>query len=246
MTPGVASLVPRGIHRPNGEDEGVEAVIAGIAGRVLELIEPLYATAGYAVIAVGVLAERSIFLGLIVPGDVILVLGGVYAAQGELSIVAVIALGTVAGCLGESIGYGLGRRYGRTLIARLPFVNRVEHRFDDAERYFERHGGKTVAIGRYATAAGAFVPFVAGLARMRYRRFLVFDVPAILVWAAAISLFGFAFGKNVDLVDRALSRFGYVMLAILVAFLGGRWAIIRLRGRRDAGEQDPGSPSRPS
>lgn len=210
----------------------MDAELAGIAGRVLELIEPLYANAGYIVIALGVLAERSIFLGLVVPGDVILVLGGVYAAQGKLSLALVIALGTLAGCVGESIGYWLGRRYGRTLIARLPFVNRIEHRFEGAEAYFQKHGGKTVAIGRYATAAGAFVPFVAGLARMRYRRFLVFDVPAILVWAAAISLFGYLFGKNVDLVDRALSQFGYAMLGLLVLFLAGRWALARIRSRR--------------
>src|SRR5207248_7761421 len=108
------------------------------------------------------LAERSILLGLFVPGDVILALGGVYAARGDLELWAVILIGTAAAICGESIGYWLGRRYGVGLIGRIPLVRRLEGRMENAREYFRHHGGKTVAIGRYATAAGAFVPFVAG------------------------------------------------------------------------------------
>src|SRR5438046_1091583 len=80
-----------------------------------------------------------------------------------------------------------------------------------------------VAVGRYASAVGAFVPFTAGLGRMPYRRFLLWDVPAIVVWATGITVFGYAAGRNLDLIDKVLSRFGYIMLGILVGFVGGRW-----------------------
>jgi membrane protein DedA with SNARE-associated domain len=115
------------------------------------------------------------------------------------------------------------------LIRRLPFVNRLEPRLEVVEKYFDRHGGKTVAIGRYATAAGALVPFVAGMAGMRYRRFLMFDAPAVLLWAVGITLVGYVFGRNLDVVERILSRFGWGILALLVLSIGGRivWKLLR-------------------
>jgi len=134
--------------------------------KLVHWVEPAFVTAGYLIIAVAVLLERSVFIGLIVPGDVILALGGVYAAQSKLTLVTVIVIGTVAAVAGESTGYWLGRRFGRRLISRIPLVRRLAHQLDAAEQYFARHGGKTVAIGRYATAAGAFVPFSAGGGRM--------------------------------------------------------------------------------
>src|SRR5512132_1275492 len=130
----------------------------GLIHEIVRWFGPLFASAGYVIVAVGVVLERSILLGLLVPGDVIIALGGVYAARGDLDVVAVIVIAFLAAITGESTGFWLGRRYGMRLIRRLPFVNRIEPRLESVEVYFERHGGKTVAIGRYATAAGAFLP----------------------------------------------------------------------------------------
>jgi len=201
----------------------------GVIREIVQWVGPLFATAGYVIVAVGVLAERSILIGLIVPGDVIIALGGVYAARGELNVIAVMAIAFVAAICGESIGYWLGRTYGMRLIRRLPFVNRLEPRLEGVEDYFSKHGGKTVAVGRYATAAGALVPFVAGAARMPYRRFLVYDAPAVLLWAIGITLVGYVFGRNLDLVEKILSRFGWGILALLALFVVGRFAWKRLR-----------------
>jgi membrane-associated protein len=203
-----------------------------IAEKIVQWVEPAFAVAGYEIVAIAVLAERSIFIGLIVPGDVILALGGVYASKGKLSLPLVIVIGTLAAITGESIGYWLGHKYGRGLIRHIPLVRRLEGQLEDAERYFKRHGGKTVAIGRYATAAGAFVPFAAGVGRMPYRRFLLFDVPAIAVWAAGITIFGYAFGQHIQLVDTVLSRFGYIALGALGGFILGRFLWKRLGSRR--------------
>jgi membrane-associated protein len=204
--------------------------------KLVHWIEPVFATAGYFIIAGAVLAERSIFIGLIVPGDLILALGGVYASQGKMNVVGVIVIGMVAATAGESIGYWLGRRHGMGLIRKLPLVNRLEKPLDNAKEYFDRHGGKTVAIGRYATAAGAFIPFTAGVARMPYRRFIMFDAPAIAVWAIGITLFGYVFGRNLEFVDKVLSRFGYIMLGVVVGFIVGRivWKKLRARSKQSA------------
>jgi membrane protein DedA with SNARE-associated domain len=209
-------------------------VIGAIVESIIKFLAPAYSTFGYAIVAGGVLAERSILIGLVVPGDVILALGGIYAARGQLDLQWVILIGTFAAIFGESIGYYLGRRYGMRLIRRIPLVRRLESRLEGAEEYFKRHGGKTVAIGRYATAAGAFIPFVAGMGRMRYTRFLAFDVPAIAIWATGITLFGYFFNEQLDFVDRVLSRFGFVILLLLILFVGGWIAYSRLRGEKDA------------
>jgi len=205
--------------------------VAAIVEQILKVIAPAYTVAGYAIVAAGVLAERSILVGLFVPGDVILALGGVYAARGDLALWAVVAIGAGAATCGESIGYWLGRRYGVRLIKRIPLVRRLERRVEGAEDYFRRYGGMTVALGRYATAAGAFVPFVAGTSRMDYRRFLAFDVPAIAVWATGITLFGYFFGEHIGFIDRALSRFGLIVLGVLVVAAGG-YLLYRRRQRR--------------
>jgi membrane-associated protein len=195
--------------------------VLSLIEQLVKAIAPAYSVAGYAIVAVGVLAERSILIGLFVPGDVILALGGVYAGRGDLAVGAVIAIGIVAAICGESIGYWLGRRYGKSLLTRTPVLRRLEGRLDGAQVYFRRHGGWTVALGRYATAAGAFIPFVAGMGRMDYRRFLLFDIPAIIVWATGITLVGYFFGENLDVIDRVLSRFGLIMLGVLVVGIGG-------------------------
>jgi membrane-associated protein len=216
-------------------------MIAAILEDLVKWVGPTFAAAGYPIVGVAVFLERSVFIGLIVPGDVILALGGIYAARGDLGLPWVIVLGILAAVAGESTGFWLGRRYGRGLVRRIPLIRRLEGRLDAAEDYFRRNGGRTVALGRYATAAGAFVPFVAGLSRMRYRRFLAFDVPAIVVWAVAIVLLGYYLEGELDLVDRILSRFGWIMLGLLVGVVGGRIVFNRLRKRK---EEEPASTSK--
>ena len=206
-----------------------------IVERLVHWIEPAFTAAGYWIIAAGVLMERSIFVGLIIPGDVILALGGVFSSQHKMNLTAVIAVGSVAAIAGETIGFWLGRKFGVRILRRLPFFGgSLSRLLEESEEYFKRHGGKTVAIGRYATAAGAFVPFTAGAARMPYPRFLAFDIPAILVWATGISIFGYFFGQNLGFVDKVLSRFGYAVLIAAVLFFGGRY-LLKKRNERKKG-----------
>jgi len=111
-------------------------------------------------------------------------------------------------------------------------VRRLAPRLDAAEEYFARRGAATVFIGRFATAAGAFIPFVAGIARMPFGRFLLVDIPAVVLWAGAIATVGYAFGSNLDRVERILSRFGLAALVILIVLIGGR-ALLRRRNRTE-------------
>ena len=205
--------------------------------RIVSVIEPYFLAAGYLIIAGGVLMERSVFIGLIIPGDFILALGGVYASQHKMDLAGVIVVGCLAAICGESIGFWLGRKFGVRLVRRVPYVGRwLAEKLEASEEYFRKHGGKTVALGRYATAAGAFIPFSAGAGRMKYWRFLLFDVPAIIVWAIGITVFGYFFGNHLAFVDKVLSRFGYAVLGLVVVFFLGRWLWKRWRERREGGD----------
>ena len=209
-------------------------VAFSLVEKIVHWIEPAFIAAGYFIIAAGVLLERSVFIGLIVPGDLILALGGVYASQHKMNLAVVIVIGTLAAITGESVGFLLGRHYGRRVVRRIPFIGDwLSTKLEQSEEYFKKHGGLTVAIGRYATAAGAFIPFTAGASKMSYRTFILFDAPAIAVWAAGISIFGYAFGQHLDFIDKTLSRFGYIVLGLVVILFAGRWLWRRWRPRRD-------------
>jgi membrane protein DedA with SNARE-associated domain len=199
---------------------------------IVERVGPVFQAAGYWIVAGAVVLERSVFIGLIIPGDVILALGGIYAAREEMSLPWVIVTATFAAIVGESVGYWLGRKYGVGLISRLPLVGRLAPKLEAAEEYFRTHGGKTVFIGRFATAAGSFIPFVAGVAKMPFGRFLAVDVPAIILWAGGIATVGYVFGSNLDRVERLLSRFGLVALGLLALFILVRFLVKRRRQRQ--------------
>jgi membrane-associated protein len=211
-------------------------IALSLVEKIVHWVEPAFISAGYLIVAAAVLCERSIFVGLVVPGDLILALGGVYAAQHKMDLTGVIVVGILAAITGESIGYWLGRRFGHRLLRRIPLLRRLEDRLTDAEAYFKRHGGKTVFIGRYATAIGAFVPFTAGMGKMSYRRFLAFDVPAIAIWATGISIFGYFFGRNLKFVDKVLSRFGYVVAAAAAGYFLGRWLWKKWHGKQTSAD----------
>jgi undecaprenyl-diphosphatase len=208
---------------------------------VLDWVRPLYAGWwAYALIGAVILADRGAFVGLVVPGDLFLALGGIYAGRHDLNILLVIAVAIAAALVGESASFWIGRRYGIRVVRRVPLANRLEPKLDAARSYFRRHGGKTVFVGRYVSVAGTFVPFSAGMSDMPYGQFLLFDAVAVAVWAAAVALLGYFLSARVDLVDTILSRFGWGLLALLVLVVVGRvvwkrrteiWRWVRARWR---------------
>jgi membrane-associated protein len=199
-------------------------MIGALVKTVIDWFGPLYAGAlGYALIAGIVFLDRGAFTGVVIPGDLFLVLGGIFAARGDLSLPVVIVVGLVAGVAGETLSYWLGRKWGVRIIRRLPLANRFEKHLDSAKDYFDRHGGKTVFIGRYVSVAGTFMPFAAGMSDMAFPKFLLFDAAAIAMWAVAVTLLGYFLNSQVELADRIISDFGWLLLVLVVLFCGGRF-----------------------
>lgn len=130
---------------------------------IVDVFGPLYSGAvGYLAIAGLTFLDRGAFTGVVLPGELFLALGGVYAGRGDLSVVVVMLVGALAGLLGETVSFWLGHRYGVRITRHLPLANRFEKHLDEAHDYFRRNGGKTIFIGRYVSVVGTFMPFAEG------------------------------------------------------------------------------------
>jgi undecaprenyl-diphosphatase len=163
--------------------------------------------------------EASVFVGFVLPGETAVLLGGVIASQHRVSLTGVMIAAIVGAILGDSVGYLVGRRFGAPLQqSRLGRV--VGHeRWQSAEDFLRRRGGPSVFLGRWTALLRALVPAAAGMARLPYRTFLVWNVAGGVLWAAAMTLAGFGAGHAYKQLEHYLGIWAFVLLALIVAGL---------------------------
>jgi undecaprenyl-diphosphatase len=173
---------------------------------------------GYAMIILFVFAEG---VGVPLPGETALVMAAALAAQGRLSLVGVIAAGTLGSLLGGSGGYWIGRLGGIALLRR----DRRWWRADGgglarAQRFFERYGAPSVFLARFVALLRTVVAMLAGASRMPFGRFTLYNGLGGLAWATAVGVVGYLFGRNLPRLQRGLGRAG-LAVALLVSLLTG-------------------------
>ena len=190
--------------------------------RILALIEHY----GYLVVLFGVMLEST---GVPLPGETILLAAGVLVQRGHLDLGYTIAFGIAGAVLGDQIGYWVGREGGRPFVlkwGRYLFI--TQERLGRAEAFFERHGGKAVFLARFFSGLRVFGALVAGISRMRWGIFRLYNALGGAVWATAVVLLGYFLGSSLALVERWLGRATLVLalvLAVAVGFyLAYRWA----------------------
>lgn len=168
----------------------------------------------YAILFLIVFVETGLVVMPFLPGDSLLFAAGALAGVGALDP-WVLGIGLFAAAvLGDSLNYFIGSRVGALVQARDSRWIRRDH-LDRAQAFFERHGGKSIVIARFAPFLRTFVPFVAGAGRMEYRRFLLYNVLGALLWVAGFVGLGYFFG-NLPGVKR---HFTWVLLGIIVLSL---------------------------
>ena len=178
---------------------------------------------------VGALAflETGAFVGLVFPGETAVILGGAVAGQGEISIELMLGIVWFCAWAGDSVSFLIGQRLGRDFVLRHgPKVRITRERFGQVERYFKRHGGKTILIGRFIGLVRALAPFIAGSSGMRYRAFLPFSVLGTGLWAAAFSLLGFFLSRSINEATEIAGR-GTLVFAVTVAAIAGVVVAVR-------------------
>ena len=202
-----------------------------------QLLKDVGSTLGaWTYLLVGVLCflESGAFVGLLVPGETAIVIGGFVAGQGKIDIVLLIAIAWFAAVAGDLVSFGLGRRLGREfLVEHGPRVQITEQRIEHVERFYDRHGGKAVFLGRWVGLVRAVSPFLAASSGMRLRRFLPYDVLAAGGMVTVFALLGYVFWRSLDKV-LALAREGLLALGVTIAVVVGIVAAVQwLRDERN-------------
>jgi membrane protein DedA with SNARE-associated domain len=178
-------------------------------------------------------------MGLPFPGETLLLLGGASAGAGYLEIWGVISAAAGGALVGDTLGYELGRWGGRPLLERYGHLVYLKPRhLARAEAFIARYGTKAVFFGRFIAILRTYSAFLAGVSRLPYPRFLLFNAAGGILWALTYGWLGAAFGSQWPLIQLWAGRAGLLMLGLLVlvalAVLLGRWAIrheARLRAR---------------
>jgi len=186
-----------------------------------------------AIAGFGMLLETSLLVGLIVPGDTIVIITStaVTGWADYLSLVGVVVLGALAG---ESIGFALGHYFGPKIRASRLGKRIGERAWNQAENYLDRRGGIAVFISRFLPVLHSLIPVTVGMGAMRYRTFMAWTVPACIIWSVAyISVGALAAGSYRQLSGQ-LHAAGYIFVGIIGAFLLAVVVVKKLLSRSQA------------
>ncbi|KAB1912404.1 DedA family protein [Micromonospora sp. AMSO31t] len=177
--------------------------------------------------------EASTFLGLVVPGEIAVLVGGVLAHEGRLPLWAVILAAVAGAAVGDQVGYLVGRRYGRRLLARAPQRLVRSGELSRALGLVRRRGAAAVVLGRWAAALRALVPGLAGLSGIPRRAFTVANLAGGALWAVTVALLGYLAGASFRLLERRLGWGGEALLAVVVLVVAVRLVQARRTARRE-------------
>lgn len=214
-----------------------------MAETIFQTLSVFFARYGYWVIFFGVMLENA---GLPVPGETVLLFAGFLAYQGDIHLWKAIVIGFAAASIGDSLGYCLGR------FAGIPFVEKyvrrfsfLSRRFDRAQAQFHIHGHWAVFAGRFIAGLRVFAGPLAGMFRMAYWRFLLFNFAGAVVWATTIACVGFLFGSSWESLVAFVDKFHKVtLLAIAGVILAGA-IVYRVRRRKGGSSEEQGGGTRP-
>ena len=180
----------------------------------------------YALVGVMAFLETGAFVGLVAPGETVVIAGGVIAGEGTISLLPLIAIVWICAILGDTTSFYIGRRLGRKFLEKHgPRVKITHERLEQVEGYFDRHGGKTILIGRFIGLVRALAPFIAGSSGLSYRRFIPYSIIGTGLWATIFCTLGYIFWRSFDrvahLAGQAIFGLGVtvaVIVGIVVAY----------------------------
>jgi membrane-associated protein len=196
---------------------------------------------GYPAIMAIVFAETGLLVGFFLPGDSLLVTAGVLI-QGDLlnpfgldafvNLLVLNAVLVVMAVVGDAVGFGIGYRAGPMIFKReQSFFFRKDH-LVATQKFYEKHGGKTIVLARFMPFARTFAPVVAGVGRMQYRRFFMFNVAGGAGWVASMTLLGYFLGAFFD--AKQIEHVVYLIIVISIAPLVIGWLKQRSVSKKSA------------
>ena len=174
-------------------------------------IELLIQNAGYPLVFLFIAAESA---GLPLPGETaVLIAAGLAGAGKGLNVWLVFLVAAAGAIVGDTAGYWIGRRGGGSLLHWFAAKGWIKKdHFDKAEIFFARHGGKTVFFGRWVSYLRIATAIFAGVSRMNYPKFLIYNIAGGITWAAIVSFVGFKFGRHWTFIDNLIDEIGWGVL----------------------------------
>jgi membrane protein DedA with SNARE-associated domain len=156
--------------------------------------------------------------GVPLPGETALIAAAVLASRGDLNIAAVIAVAAAAAIVGDNIGYWIGRLGGRKLLTRWAWLERHASRvLPWSERFFRRHGGKTIFLGRFFAVLRVTAAFLAGVSKMHWWQFFLWNAAGGICWAVLVGLVAYYAGHA---AADAINRYGLIAGGVIVVLVG--------------------------
>jgi len=174
-----------------------------------------YGTLTYVILFVIIFMETGLVFTPFLPGDSLLFAAGALAALGNLNIFALVGLLFCAALTGDTTNYWIGHFFGKQLVAH-PKIPINEEHIKKTEMFFKKYGGKTIIMARFMPFIRTFTPFVAGVGRMGYKRFISFSIFAAALWVSVATFSGYYFG-NIPFVKKNFSLvvLGVVLISLL-------------------------------
>lgn len=176
--------------------------------------ETIITTGGLALIAFIVFAESGLLFGFFFPGDSLLFLAGTLAAQGQFSILAAVSVIVVSAILGGNVGYIIGSKAGPKLFKKKDGILFRHEYIERSEKFYEKHGGKTIILARFIPVIRTFVPVVAGMGKMNKKRFTLYNILGSGIWGIGVTTLGYYLGQRITNIERYV-----VPVVILIVFL---------------------------
>lgn len=180
----------------------------------------LVKTAGYLGIFTIVFLESGLLIGFFFPGDSLLFTAGFLASQGYLDISVLIIGCFIFAVLGDSVGYYIGAKLGPRIFNKEDSIFFHKKHLERAQKFYDKHGGKTIILARFIPVIRAFAPVVAGAGKMDYKRFVTFNLVGGVLWAIGVTLAGYYLGSLVPDVDKYLLPIvGLIIIASILPAL---------------------------
>jgi membrane-associated protein len=188
---------------------------------------------GYVGLTTIIFAETGLLIGFFLPGDSLIVTAGLLSAtMGVFNVYWLGLLLTIASIIGNTVGYGIGKATGPRLFNRENSLLFNKKHLYRAREFYDRHGAATVIIARFMPIVRTFVPVVAGMAQMDYRRYTLYNVIGGVAWIWSMLFIGYFLGRYIPGVDQHIEL--VIVLVVLVSFMPGIVGWLRARKGRNA------------
>jgi len=174
-------------------------------------LESWIASGGILLIAVMIFAESGLLIGFFLPGDTLLLTAGILSAQGLLNLPLLLVSIFVAAVAGDNVGYTIGHRSGPRIFKKNEGIFFHKDHLERANRFYKKHGRKTIVLARFVPVVRTFAPIVAGVGKMDRTKFFLYNLVGAGVWGVGVTMIGFWFGGLIPDVER------YILLAFILA-----------------------------